>query len=130
MKPVAWQPGFEMRFDVADAGALIGRELGQAVGPVACRPVRGARIDEARLRVADERGRFARGGVGQAEERDVGRIEQPRPLAGVLAQLRRGAQHFDIAAAREVLVNAKAGRAFLAVDENARRHAGLSVGDR
>ena len=50
--------------------------------------------------------------------------------ARILAQLGRRAQHLDVAAAREVLVDAKAGGAFLAVDEDARRHGRFPLGDR
>ena len=69
-----------------------------------------------------ERDRLARRRIGQAQERDVGRVEQARALGRVLAQLGRGAQDLDVAAAREILVDAQAGRAFLAVDEDAGRH--------
>ena len=84
--------------------------------------MRRARVDQAGLRVRDEQRGFARRGVGQAEERDVGRVQQAGALVRVLAQLGRRAQHLDVAALREVLVDAKAGRAFLAVDEDAGCH--------
>src|SRR5205085_202679 len=42
----------------------------------------------------------------------------------------RRTQHLDVAAASEVLVDAKAGGAFLTVDEDARRHVGFPLGDR
>ncbi len=81
MKPVEWQPGLAIRFEARDAGALIGGQLGQAEHPVARRPVRGARVDQAGRRIGDERDGLARRCVGQAEERDVGRVQQPRALA-------------------------------------------------
>ena len=114
----------------ANPRALLGREFGKPEHPVARRPVRRAGVDQARVRIRDERRGFARSGVRQAEKRDVGRVQKAGALARVLAQIGRGAQHLDIASPREELVNAKARRAFLTIDKNACRHAGLSERDR
>ena len=92
--------------------------------------MRGARVDQAGRRVGDQRDGLARGRIGKAEEGDVGGVQQARALGRVLAQLGRRAQHLDVAAVREVLVDAKAGGAFLAIDENAGRHDEFSQGDR
>jgi hypothetical protein len=61
----------------AQPGPLVGGELGQPIDPVAGGAVRGARVDQAGLRVRDQRRRLARRRVGQAEEGDVGGVEQP-----------------------------------------------------
>ena len=51
--------------------------------------MRRARVDQAGVRVRDQRRRLARRRVGQAEEGDVGGVEQARALGRVLAQLGR-----------------------------------------
>ena len=129
MKPVAWQPGLAMRLLVAQPLALVWRELGQAEDPAGA--VRCAVLASMRqvLRVRHQRDRLARRRVGQAQERDVGRVQQTCALGRVLAQLGRDAQHLDVVALREVFVDAQAGRAFLAVDENAVLHGGSSSGE-
>ena len=80
------------------------------------------------LGLRDQRDRLARGRVGQAQERDVGRVQQARALGRVLARSGGDAQHLDVAAPREILVDAQAGGAFLAVDKDSGRHAGFSEG--
>jgi hypothetical protein len=79
--------------------------------------VRGARVDHAGVGVRDQRRRLARGGVGQAQECDIGGVEQAGAFCRVLAQLGRNAQHLDVGTLGEILVDAQAGRAFLAVDD-------------
>ena len=65
---------------------------------------------------------LARRSVRQAQEGDVGRIEQARALGAVLAALGVDAQHLDVAARGEHLVDAQARGAVLAVDEDLRCH--------
>ncbi len=125
MNALAWQPGLAIRLAARIRSRWSARELGQAERPAARGPVCRAGVDEAGARIGDEGDRLACRRVGQAQEGDVGGVQQARTLARILAQLGRGAQHLDIAALGEVLVDAKAGRAFLAVDENAGAHADL-----
>ena len=94
------------------SGASSGRPKAQPAGGA----VRGAGVDQAGRRVGDERGRFARRRVGQAQEGDIGGVEQARAFGRVLALVGVDAQHLDVAL-REILVDAQAGRAFLAVDK-------------
>ena len=106
----------------ADGVALAGCQFGQAEDPARRRAVRGAGVDEAGLRVGDQRRGLARGGVGQAQEGHVGGIQQPRALGGVLAPIGLDAQHFHVAPRGQVLVDAQAGGAFLAIDKDGVRH--------
>jgi hypothetical protein len=101
----------------ADARALIGRKLRQPEHPVRRRPVRGARVDETRLRIRDERRRLAGGRVGQTQKRDVGRVQQPRAFSRVLAFVRVDAEDLDVVAPREHVANAQPRGAFLPIDE-------------
>ena len=116
---MAWQPGLAIRFEARIrarwSGASSGRPKTQSLA------VRCAVLASIRQVVGlrDQRRGLARRRIGQAEEGDVGGVEQARALGRVLAQLGRGAQHLDVAALGEVLVDAKAGGAFLAVDEDA-----------
>ena len=102
--------------------ALVGRQLGQAEHPARRRAVRGARVDQAGRRVGrpapPPRAPRRRAGTGRRRRpRSAGGRARPGPCAcsGV------DAQHLDVAALREVLVDAQAGGAFLAVDEDAGR---------
>ena len=122
MNAVAWQPGFAMRLLLRRSLALARRQLGQAEDPARRDAVRGAGVDQAGLRVRDQRRGLARGGIGQAQEGDVGGVQQARALGGVLALVGVDAQHLDVLALRRVLVDAQPGRAFLAIDEHHMLH--------
>ena len=100
---------------VADALALARIQLRQAVGPGRVHPVSRAGVDDAGGRIVDQRHRFTGGCVGQAQEGHIGRVQQPRPLGRILAQRRVDAQHRDIAAPAQILVNLQTGRSFLSI---------------
>ena len=102
----------------ADQFALSRREFRQAVDPARQRPVGGARVDDAGHRIGDQRDGLAGRRIRQAQERHVGRIEQPRTLRRILALVRVDAQQLDVRAATEELVDLQAGRTFLAIHEN------------
>jgi hypothetical protein len=116
MKAVEWQPGLAMR--LAQRLALARREFGDAESPAGRHAVRGAGIDDAGVRVVDQRHRFAGRGIGQAQEGHVGGVEQACALGAVLALVGVDLQHLDVAARGQVLVDAQSGGAFLAVDEH------------
>ena len=107
----------------ADAGnphslALSRRQFGQTEHPAGLRAVRGAGVDHTGVGVGHQRRGFARGDVGQAQEGDVGGVQQAGAFGGVLAAVGRDAQHFDVAPLRQVLIDPQAGRAFLAIDKD------------
>ena len=100
---------------IADALALVCVQLGQAVGPGRVHAVGRAGVDDTGGGVVDQGHRFAGGCVGQAQEGDVGRVQQPRPLGRVLAQRRVDAQHRDITTPAQILVDLQTGRSFLSI---------------
>ena len=100
---------------VADALALVCVQLGQAVGPGRVHPVGRAGVDDAGGGVVDQGHRFAGSCVGQAQEGNISRVQQSRPLGRVLAQRRVDAQHRDIAAPAQILVDLQTGRSFLSI---------------
>ena len=102
----------------ADGVALAGRQFRQSKYPTRHRAVCGAGVNQAGVRVGHQRRRFTRGGVGQAQERDIGGVQQARALCGVFAAFGVDAQHFHVAALRQVFMDAQAGGAFLAIDKN------------
>ena len=119
MKAEAWQPGLAMRLAARSAarwpGASSGRPNTQP-GAVRCAVLASIRqVFGFVTSAAASRG----GRVGQAQEGHVGGIQQAGALGGVLALVGVDAQHLDVGALREILVDAQAGRAFLAVDEDA-----------
>jgi hypothetical protein len=93
-------------------------QLGQAEGPARRHAVRGAGVDDAGGGVGHQRHGLTRGGVGQAQEGHVGRVEQARALGRVLAAVGADAQQLHVAARRQVFVDAQPGGALLAVDED------------
>jgi hypothetical protein len=105
-----------------DGAALAAGQLRQAEGPAGRRAVGRAGVDEAGAVVVDHEGRLARSRVGQAQEGHVGGVQQARALGRVLALVGIDLQHLDVAAGREVFVNAQARRAFLAVNKHSVSH--------
>ena len=67
--------------------ASIGLQLGETIDPVFGRAVRGRGIDDAGTVVGDQRHRFARRIVGQAENDEVGVVDRLAPRPGVLAAI-------------------------------------------
>jgi hypothetical protein len=68
--------------------------------------------------VADQADRLARRVVRQAEDHQVGGVEQLGPGGGVLAAFGRDRQQLEVRAADQPLADLQAGGAGLAVDEN------------
>ena len=112
MKALAWQPGTAMRLLVRIFSrwrrpgrlAVVGAEGG-------------AGVDDAGVRVGHQGHRLARG-VGQAEEGDVGGIEEACALLRVLALVIGDAQQLDIGTAGQVVEQTEAGGAFLTIYEH------------
>ena len=77
-------------------------------------------------RVLDHRHRFSRGGVGQAQEGHVGRVQQPRALGRVLALVRVDAEDVDVVTGGQHLADLQPGSAFLPVHV----HAGHGIKDK
>ena len=103
---------------VANGLPVRGRQLREAVGPAAFGAVRGGGVDDADMLIFHQRHRFPCGGVGQAEEGDVGCVDQPFAFVSVLAQLACDAEQLDVVPALKAFVNAQAGSAFAAVDKD------------
>jgi hypothetical protein len=80
--------------------------------------MRGGGVDDAGVRVVDQRDRFLGRFVRQAQESHVGGIDQALALGQILALVGVDLEHFDIAALGEVFVDLQAGGAFLAVDKD------------
>ena len=102
----------------ADFGALIRREFRQAESPGRIDAVRGGCVDDAGVRVIDERHRFLGCIVRQTEESDIGFVDQALALGQILAFVCVDLEDRDVAALGEVFVDLQAGCAFLAVDKN------------
>ena len=93
-------------------------QFGNAESPAGRDAVRGAGVDDAGVGVGHEGHRLAGRRVGQAQEGHVGGVQQACALGRVLALVGVDLQHLDVTARGQVLVDAQAGRAFLAVDED------------
>ena len=94
----------------------------QAKGPRRVDAVRGGGIDDAGIRVVDQRHRFTRGIVGQTQERHIGRVDQPLAFAEILALVGIDLQHLDIGTLGQILVDLQTGRTFLTIDKNFECH--------
>jgi hypothetical protein len=108
---------------LAQPFALSRGQFGQAERPVGVGAVRSAGVDQAGARVVNHGRRLARGGIRQAQKGHVGGVEQAGPLGRVLAVLGIDAQQLDVAATRQVFVDAQAGGALLPVDVDLECHA-------
>ena len=115
---MAWQPGLAMRLVRRSASRWPGASSGSRTpSPDAC----GApcwRRSRRSFGLRHQRHRLARRGVGQAQERDVSGVEQPRALGVVLALSGSMRSTSTSSRSRELLVDLQPGGAFLAVDEN------------
>ena len=107
---------------VLDGFAVRLGQLGKAVIPVQVGAMRGRCIDDTGGIILDERDRLFRRRIRQAQERNVGCIEELAALLGVLALILIDEQQLDVVAAAEALVNLETGRALFAVDVNFRLH--------
>ena len=79
-------------------------------------------IDDAGVRVIDERHRFLGRVVRQAQESHIGFVDQALALGQILAFVCVDLEDRDVAALGEVFVDLQAGGAFLTVDKNFVRH--------
>ena len=86
--------------------------------------VRRAGVDDAGLRIGDQGGRLLRCSIRQAEESHIGGVEQAGPFGHILAAIGLDAQYLDVRPLGQNLMDAQAGRAFLAVNKNFERHGG------
>ena len=111
----------------ADLGALLRGQFGQTESPVRIDAMRCRSVDDAGIRVVDEGDRLLGCIVWQAQEGDVGFVDQPFALGEILAFVGVDLEQHDIAALGEIFVDLQAGRTFLAVDKNFVSH-GESAG--
>ena len=86
------------------------------MGPALRHPVGSGAVDDPGVVVVDEGHRFHGGGVGQAEEDQVGRVEELLPLGGVLALVLVDQKKLDVLPGGQAVVYLQAGGALLAVD--------------
>ena len=110
-----------------DRGLLPRLQLGEAVGPVLCRTKRRRRVDYPRVRRTDQRHRLTRGGVGKAEDHEIGFVQRFAPRLGVLAARFVELDQREICAPGQPLANFQAGRSGGAIDEQPRAHAARSA---
>ena len=73
--------------------------------------------------VVDQRHAFLRRIVGQAQDRDIGRVEEVGARGRILAPLGRDRDDLEVVAAGKPRPDLQAGRAVFAVDEDFRFHA-------
>ena len=76
----------------------------------------GGAVDDPGVVVVDEGHRLHGGGVWQAEEDQVGRVEELLPLGGVLALVLVDQKKLDVLPGGQAVVYLQAGGALLAVD--------------
>ncbi|CAM2148598.1 hypothetical protein PT2222_200027 [Paraburkholderia tropica] len=106
--------------------ALRAGQFRQAVSPVGVGAKGRARVDQHRAVVLDQRSRFARGHVRQAQEGHIRCVDETTAFLDVLPLGLVDPQDLDVGALRQVFENLQAGRAFLSVDKNFRAHLALS----
>ena len=86
--PCGQQPGLVTRLALAMSVRLARGHLGKAIDPAFGDAVRRRRVDHPRGVVLDQRDAFLGRIVGQAEDRDVGGVEEALALGEVLALVR------------------------------------------
>ncbi|MCP1573168.1 hypothetical protein J2S30_001547 [Herbaspirillum rubrisubalbicans] len=77
-----------------------------------------AGIDDTDLGIFNQRHRFAGGGVGQAQQGDVGAVDGFGAAPRILALGWRQGQHAQVGATAQALVDLQTGGALVAVDED------------
>ena len=97
-------------------GLPLSGQLREAVDPALRRPVGGGAVNHPGLAVFYQAHRFHGGGVRQAEEHQVRRVEKLFPLRRVLALGLVDEEELDVLPGRQAVVNLEAGGALLAVD--------------
>ena len=90
--PCGQQPGLATSFAPAIAFAWLAVHLGKAVGPAFGDAVRRRGVDHARGVVADQRHALARRIVGQAQDGDVGGVQEVGAGGRILAPLGWGSR--------------------------------------
>ena len=103
---------------LGDGLALALAELRQSVHPAVRDPVGRAGIEDLGIGRFEPAGGLLRSRVGEAQDRDLGRLEGPSPGAGILSVLLLDFEQLEIVATREPLADAQASRSRMAVDEN------------
>ena len=98
-----------------DGGALVGGELREAVGPAVGSAVRGGSVDDADVRVIDQRDGLDGACVGQAQEDDVRRVEEFAALFVVVALVLVDAHQLQVLPGADPVKNLQAGGAALSV---------------
>ena len=111
---------------VLDRRALRLGHFRKAVGPARCRTIRRRGVDHAHLRVGDQRHRFARRVVRQAEDHGVDAVQELGAGVAVLAANWIDRHQRNVAPRGQPLADLQARRSCLAVDEHLCRSHGLS----
>ena len=114
--------GISNAFARANRRAIRGREFRHAVDPGRIDAVCRRGINHAGAGVGHERGRFLRGDVGQAKERDVGRIELRGARGRVFAVRGVDDEQLNVRTHCEPLVDLEPRGALVTVDKNLGSH--------
>jgi hypothetical protein len=85
-------------------------------------------VDHAHARAAHQRHGFARGVVGQAQQRHVAVVQRLGAVGRTLAMLGRQLQQAQIVPPGQPLLHLQAGGALVTIDENERGHGALRWG--
>ena len=101
-----------------DGRALLSAQLRKAVGPAVRSAVRRGGVDDAHIRVVDQRNSFPRTVIRQAQEYDVRRVEEFAPLIRIMALVLVDPHQFQVLPRSDPVKNLKAGRSCLSVYVN------------
>ncbi len=101
-----------------DGGGLIFVHLGKAIGPAVSGAEGGRGVDDPGRIIVDQRHAFARRIVRQAEDGDVGGVEQPLAFGHILALVRIDRDQFEIAPVGQPLADLQSCGAGFAIDED------------
>ncbi len=107
---------------IGDGLGLAPVHLGEAIGPAVGHAMRGRGVDHAGGVVLDQRHAFLRRIVGQAEDGDIGGVEEALALLLVLALLGRDRDELEVATGGEALADLQTRGTGFAVDEDLRDH--------
>ena len=105
-----------------DGCAVIVRQLGETVRPAVCCAVCGGCVNDAGVIVFDQGDGLPCRRVGQAQEHDVGCIQEPAAFFGIFALIFVDQQQLEVVTRAQTLIDLQAGGAFLAVDVNFGTH--------
>ena len=99
-----------------DGCALVSGQLRETVGPAVSSAVCRGSVNDANVRIVDQRDRFSRAGVGQAQENNVRRVQEFAPLFVVVALVLVDPHQLEILPRSDPVKNLKACSTGLAVD--------------